>query len=596
MLRYYLRPYRGRVLLLTVLLLASIGLQLLAPQLLGRFVDAAAAGRATRGLTLTAAAFFAAVLSQKIVYLFTISLTEDLGWATTNRLRADLTAHVLRLDMGFHKLRTPGELIERIDGDVGQLAEYFAELVIQLFGNGLLVVGILGLIFVRDWRTGLVGLAYAAALLLFLRVIQSRMVGLFEGVSRVSADLFAFLEERLTGTEDLLPNGGAPYIRQRLYPLLNRHAALRTRTYTIGALTFTTSTLLFVLALAGALSLTAAGYRRGDLTIGAVFLLVAYVGLLESPLNSVRRQLANMQRALAGANRAREFFTWQPTVPIPDVATGLTAAPATPAAPALRFDSVAFTYKDRPPAHSQTEPPGGDQTVLHAVTFDVTPGRVLGVLGRTGSGKTTLTRLLFRLYDVDAGSISLDGVDVRAIALAALRARVGLVTQDVQLFAASVRDNLTLFRAYDPQRPAPDDDAIRAALETLGLGDWLRALPAGLDTLLEAGGQTLSAGEAQLLAFTRVFLRDPRLVVLDEASSRLDPVTEHRLERAIDRLLQGRAALIIAHRLRTVQRADDILILEDGRVREFGPRAALAADPASRFYALLQTGLEEVLA
>ena len=596
MLRYYLRPYRGRVLLLTVLLLASIGLQLLAPQLLGRFVDAAAAGRATRGLTLTAAAFFAAVLSQKIVYLLTISLTEDLGWATTNRLRADLTAHVLRLDMGFHKLRTPGELIERIDGDVGQLAEYFAELVIQLFGNGLLVVGILGLIFVRDWRTGLVGLAYAAALLLFLRVIQSRMVGLFEGVSRVSADLFAFLEERLTGTEDLLPNGGAPYIRQRLYPLLNRHAALRTRTYTIGALTFTTSTLLFVLALAGALSLTAAGYRRGDLTIGAVFLLVAYVGLLESPLNSVRRQLANMQRALAGANRAREFFTWQPTVPIPDVETGLTAVPAMPAAPALRFDSVAFTYKDRPPAHSQTEPPGGDLTVLHAITFDVAPGRVLGVLGRTGSGKTTLTRLLFRLYDVDAGSISLDGVDVRAIALAALRARVGLVTQDVQLFAASVRDNLTLFRAYDPQRPAPDDDAIRAALETLGLGDWLRALPAGLDTLLEAGGQTLSAGEAQLLAFTRVFLRDPRLVVLDEASSRLDPVTEHRLERAIDRLLQGRAALIIAHRLRTVQRADDILILEDGRVREFGPRAALAADPGSRFYALLQTGLEEVLA
>jgi len=165
------------------------------------------------------------------------------------------------------------------------------------------------------------------------------------------------------------------------------------------------------------------------------------------------------------------------------------------------------------------------------------------------------------------------------------------VTQDVQLFRASVRDNLTFFNPSDAS-----DERILRVLRELHLWDWFQTLPQGLDTPLAAGGQGLSAGEAQLLAFTRVFLRDPGLVILDEASSRLDPVTETRLERALDRLFEGRTGLIIAHRLRTVQRADDILILENGRVIEYGPREALARDPRSRFYALLQTGLEEALA
>jgi ABC-type multidrug transport system fused ATPase/permease subunit len=230
------------------------------------------------------------------------------------------------------------------------------------------------------------------------------------------------------------------------------------------------------------------------------------------------------------------------------------------------------------------------------VSFAVPAGRVLGLLGRTGSGKTTLTRLLFRLYDVDSGAITLDGHDIRSVPLARLRRHVGLVTQDVQLFAATVRDNLTLFQNYAPQARPLDDATLLAALETLGLQEWLATLPQELDTVLAGGEKGLSAGEAQLLALARVFLRDPTVVVLDEASSRLDPATEQRLDRAVDRLLQGRTAIVIAHRLRTVQRADDILILEEGRVREHGARAALAADPDSRFAHLLRTGMEEVLA
>ena len=211
----------------------------------------------------------------------------------------------------------------------------------------------------------------------------------------------------------------------------------------------------------------------------------------------------------------------------------------------------------------------------------------MGLLGRTGSGKTTLTRLLFRLYEPAVGHILLDGASLSTYPLRELRRRIGMVTQEVQLFQATLRDNMTFFNA------TIDDAQILDVLHDLGMGNWYAAQPDGLDTMLQAGGAGLSAGEAQLLAFVRVFLKDPGLVILDEASSRLDPATEQLLERATDRLLTNRSAIIIAHRLVTVQRADTILLLEQGRIAEFGPRQALAQDRDSRFYQLLQTGLTE---
>jgi ABC-type multidrug transport system fused ATPase/permease subunit len=227
---------------------------------------------------------------------------------------------------------------------------------------------------------------------------------------------------------------------------------------------------------------------------------------------------------------------------------------------------------------------------LKDVTFQLEAGQVLGVLGRTGSGKTTLARLLLRLYDPQEGEIRVEDVPIRSIREASLRQRVGMITQDVQLFHASVRDNLTFF---EPDVP---DDLLRAQLIDLGLWPRIAALPNGLDTELATGGRGLSAGEAQLLTCARLFLRDPGLVILDEASARLDPATERLIEQAIDRLLTHRTGIIIAHRLKTVLRADRILILEDGCIVEDGDREALQRDPQSRFYQLLQTGLEEVLA
>jgi ATP-binding cassette subfamily B protein len=332
-------------------------------------------------------------------------------------------------------------------------------------------------------------------------------------------------------------------------------------------------------------------------------LIIAYISMLAGPLDILRIQSANLQRATSAINRVSELFRLQPRVRT----VGTAILP--PGALSVRFNRVSFAYTEgeQADATAWTEAADDAGLVLRDVTFNVPAGRVLGVLGRTGSGKTTLTRLLFRLYDPISGTVMLGDNDIRDMPLDNLRARVGMVTQDVQLFSATLRDNIAFFD------PTVSDERIAAALEALGLQDWIAAMPQGLDTRLTSGGEGMSAGEAQMLAFTRLLLKDPGLIILDEAASRLDPITEQRLQRAINRLLHPpegvggtgglaghRSAIIIAHRLHTLQQADDILILESGRVVEYGPRVQLAADPGSRFYSLLHNSegisLEEVLA
>jgi ATP-binding cassette subfamily B protein/ATP-binding cassette subfamily C protein len=291
-----------------------------------------------------------------------------------------------------------------------------------------------------------------------------------------------------------------------------------------------------------------------QLTTGTAVLLFQYTMMVRTPFERLIDQLRQYQAALAGLARVRGLLAERRTLPEPAAGRPLPGVPL-----GLDLDHVSFAYD-----HDQ---------VLTDVTISLEPGETLGLVGRTGSGKTTIARLILRLYDPCAGAIRVGGLDLRAADPASLRRRISVVTQDVQLFAGNVRDNLTLFR------PLVGDDRLRAVLAEAGLGDW------DLDTRID--GAAVSAGEAQLLAFARALLADPGLVVLDEPSSRLDPATERRVERSVDRLLTGRTGVLIAHRLSSLSRVDKIAVVERGRIVEYGSREDLMADPAGRFARML---------
>jgi ATP-binding cassette, subfamily B, bacterial len=567
----YLRPRWAKVLLLTGLMLAGIGLQVANPQIIRYFLDTALAGGSQQGLVTAALIFLAFAITTQALAVAATYVGEDVGWSATNALRADLALHVLRLDMAYHNDHTPGELIERIDGDVANLAIFFATLVIRILGSLLLVVGVIIALTFVDWRISLALTAYAGLALVVFTRFRNIAVPQWEASREVSGNLFGFLEEHLAGTEDIRSGGAVDYVLRDLYQFNRKRVAADRQAHTVASVMVM---LWFGLFALGQVVAFGAGYylfQAGLLTVGTAYLIVNYTLVIFNPIRDISNELQNLQKAAGSLVRIRALI--QTTTELPDGP----GHPIPAGALGVEFEAVSFRYGER-------------GLVLQDISLQVAPGQVLGLLGRTGSGKTTLTRLLVRLYDPTTGSIRVgnpgSGLDVREAHLAALRRRIGVVTQDVQLFRASVRDNLTFFD------PAIADDRILAVIEELGLGPWYRALPAGLDSELEGGSAGLSAGQAQLLAFTRVFLKDPGLVILDEASSRLDPATEQLIEHAVDRLLVGRTGLIIAHRLDTVQRADHILILEGGQISEYGAYQALRQDPASRFYHLLQTGLD----
>jgi ATP-binding cassette subfamily B protein len=565
----YLRPERPRMILLAVILCGAISMQVVTPLVASRFIDQAGSGGSLRGLLLLALLTMGLGLGGQVLAVAETYVAENVSWAATNALRADLVAHLLRLDAAFHTAYTPGELIERVDGDVAALARFFSRFVVYILGNGILILGVLALLFQVDWRVGLGQSAFVVVAMIAMLRIRAVATPFSAKERQASADFYGFLGEYLAGLEDVRSSGAVGFVLRRCAEMMRSWLAVtlqaQMRVYALVA----TSSGLFALGTAVAFALGAMLFRDGTLTIGAVYLIFQYTQVLRQPTEQIRDEVQDLQHADAGMGRVEALLAM-----VPRLDDGFVEA-LPPGPLSVELDAVSFGYAD-------------DTLVLRDMSVRLGPGRVLGVVGRTGSGKTTLTRLLTRFYDPQAGAVRLSGVDVRDVRLAAVRGRIGLVTQEVHIFNASVRDNLTLF---DDEVP---DHRIIAVLHTLGLADWLGELAGGLDTLLGSGGVGLSAGQAQVLACARVFLRDPDLVILDEASSRLDPATERLVHTALGRLLEGRTGIIVAHRLATVAYADDILVLEEGRVREYGPRLALAADPASRFAALLRVTAEVV--
>lgn len=572
----YLKPQWHRTLLLAVVLLISTGLQLFNPQLLKSFIDTALAGGAVQSLVTAALLFIALALVIQGITVCETYLSESIAWTATNALRIDLVAHCLSLDMTFHNERTSGELVERIDGDVNTLSNFFSQFALQLLGNGILLIGILFVFFRVAWQLGLVMTVLSLTYIYILMLLRRPIIPLWVQQREIDATFYGFLSERLSGTEDIRANGATASIMRRFYLLLRDWYPVTRKSRMAG----TVMVIISFAMISGimALALLLGAYLRGinpSITVGSIFSLYSYTFMLLRPVWSIQTQLQDLQQSEACIQRIEALF--HRASKLEERNRLIVPAVLPKEALAVAFERVTFGYVAEVP-------------VLRDVSFRVEPGKVLGVLGRTGSGKTTLARLLFRLYDPQAGVVRVGEVETKEVQLHDLRAHIGLVTQDVQLFHASVRDNITFFN------PAISDAQIVRVIDDSGLTSWYQKLPQGLDTVLGTDAMGLSAGEAQLLTLMRVFLSDPGLVILDEASSRLDPMTEALLERAMEKLFSGRTVIIIAHRLATVRRTDHILVLDEGRVLEYGPTSQLAKDTTSRYYQLLQTGLEEVQA
>lgn len=557
------RAFGGVVALLVVVL----GIRLALPALLARFADDAIAGRPTSALTTVAVVYVLAALVAEVLQLGVTWASVHLSWRAGNRLREQLADHAAGLELAWHGRHSPGQLIERIDGDVEALVVFFTNVLVHVVGNALLAVGMLVVAFSIDPRAGLLLAVSAVAGTAVLFRLRVAAVPAREAEREANAVLYGDLEERLGGLEDLRANGAGRYAVHRLHTnsarswrRARRASLLGDGSYSIAAVTFAAGSVL-MLALGFVLQSMAA------ITVGQVLALFRYSEKLRQPLEVIAEQLKEFHKALAGARRAAQLLATEPTI-----RDGHLEASALPAGPAeVRFDDVTFAYHEEgPPA-------------LDSVDLVVPAGSHLGIVGRTGSGKTTLGRLVLRLWDVDEGAVRIGGIDVRDLTLDGLRSQVAVVTQDVEILRATLRENLTVYGAR-----AAGDEELTALLVRVGLGGWLAAQPEGLDTDL-AGATSLSAGEAQLLAYARALLADPAVIVLDEASSRLDPVTEARVSAAMHDLLAGRTALVIAHRLSTLDEVDHIAVIDDARLVEHGEREELASDPSSRYATLLRT-------
>ncbi len=565
----YMKNSRLHLVLLALVLAVSIILQLVNPMIISFFIDGIEMNKSMELLIKAAILFILAAFTQQLLAIASTYLSQNIGWRTTNTLRRDLVKHCLTLDMNYFKEHQPGELVERIDGDVNALFNFFSKLFIGFANNILLMTGV---VVVLSLQNPLIGAAFVLFLVLSFIILgktQGDAVDNFGKERELSSKFYGFLGEHLDCTEEIKASGAVSYVSQRFMELLRKWLPIQLKAYLSGYKIWIIMSGLFGL---GDIMIFAVGgylWYKGHISLGLVYLMLNYFQLLESPLDQLKEQMLDIQKATASIIRIEELLNQSSS--ISDKGTIKLSEKNI----SLSFDHVCFSYEK-------------EVLVLKDISFELPAGKVLGILGHTGCGKTTLARLVVRFYEPDSGNIRFNGKKQEDILLKDLRSSIAYVTQEVQLFHASVRDNITFFNKDI------SDDEIIATIYKMGLKDWFENIKEGLDTILEPGGG-MSSGEAQLLTLVRVFLKDPKLIILDEASARLDPVTERFLEQALSTLIEGRACIIIAHRLSTVQRADNILILDKGEILEYGLREELISKKDSRLNELLSYGIEEVL-
>jgi ATP-binding cassette subfamily B multidrug efflux pump len=553
----YLRPYRGPVALAILLLVTAAGIQILGPWLISVALDRAIPQGDYRLLTNLALAYLVATLATFGLEYIQALLTTWLGQKVMVDLRTEIFDHLQQLDLAYYDRNPVGRLMTRITSDVETLNELFSSGVVAIFGDLFTLIFIVSAMLFMDWQLALVTFSVLPFVLWTAFVFRARIREAYREIRLRVARLNSFLHERITGVRVVQLFNREEEDTRRHAAINQEYLEAHLRSITYYALFFPVIEVFTAMALA--LILVAGGFAvLGDATtVGVVTAFLLYARRFFRPIQDLSERYNVLQGAMASSERIFRLLDEKPRIQAPATPTPLPS----PIRGEIEFRDVWFAYG--------RGDDGEWDWILKGVSFRVAPGERLAIVGHTGAGKTTLINLILRFHDPQRGEILIDGIPITHLDPEALRAPIGLVLQDVFLFSDDVRYNVRLGRADIP------DDRIEGALDEVGALPFVHRLPRGFDQPLGERGASLSVGERQLISFARALAFDPRILILDEATSSVDSELEARIDEATARLLSGRTSLIIAHRLSTVQEANRILVMHRGEVQEEGSHAAL---------------------
>ncbi|MEX2570355.1 MAG: ABC transporter ATP-binding protein [Gemmatimonadota bacterium] len=577
----YVGPYRKQVAAAILLLMAGAAVEMVGPYLTKVAIDDAIPNGDLRQLTMLVLLFVGSILLAFVFEYLQVLLTTWIGQRVMHDLRMELFTHLQRLSLRFFDRNPVGRLMTRVTNDVETLNELFSSGVVSVFGDLFTVIFIIGAMFLLDWRLALVTLV----VLPFVFVAAFVFRGLIRKISWVIrirlARINAYLQERLTGIRVVQLFGREREAERRFHSINRDHLDANLQAINYYALFFPIVEVLTAVAFALILWYGGMNILGETMTVGVVAAFLQYARRFFRPIQDLSEKYNLLQGAVASSERVFNILDTEPDVS--DVAEP--AMLPSPGRGDIEFRDVWFHYgapaegrQGLPPGDAPPERPvegaastevGEPEWVLRGVSFRIRPGERVAVVGATGSGKSTIINLLMRFYEPQRGEILFDGVPISQVRTSELRHRIGLVLQDVFLFSEDVRGNIALGRGDI------DETRVEEAARRVGADRFIRRLPEGYEQPLGERGGSISVGERQLISFARALAFDPLVLVLDEATSSVDSELEARIDEALNVLMRGRTTLVVAHRLSTVQGADQILVLHRGEIRERGTHAEL---------------------
>ncbi|OGX84839.1 ABC transporter ATP-binding protein [Hymenobacter coccineus] len=547
----YVTPYRGVFIGLIVLTVATAALGTLRPFLIQKMVDVSIEQGDRTGLNHMFLWLLGLLVAHAGVSYLQTYYGGWLGQYIVRDIRTDLYRHLLGLKLSFFD-RTPiGVLVTRNISDVETLSDVFSEGLAAMVGDILQILFIMAFMFYIDWRLTLISLSVIPPLLFSTYVFKEKVKVSFQDVRNAVAKLNSFVQEHLTGMSVVQIFGNEQREFKKFEKINREHTDANIRSVLYYSVYYPVAEVLGAIGVGLLVWYAAQGQIEGTISKGALIAFIMYNALFFRPIRQIADRFNTLQLGLVSTERLLKLLDSDDLV-----ATTGDYVPAAPLEGDVRFDHVKFAYN----------PP---EWVLKNISFHAKPGQTIAFVGATGAGKTSIINLLSRFYDIQEGSILVDGRDLRDYDLSVLRRQIGVVLQDVFLFAGSIRDNITL------GNQEIGDAQIWEAADLVGARRFMERLPGALDYPVMERGATLSVGQRQLISFVRALVYQPRVIVLDEATSSVDSETEEMIQNAIEKLMQGRTSLVIAHRLSTIQKADQIIVLDKGEIKEVGTHEEL---------------------